>query len=427
MLSVPNSHNIVRMVLPNGITLLVYENHAARSVVIAGSLASGALYERPAHNGLASFTAAALMRGTTTRDFQRLHAELEDIAADLGFGAGVHRTTFSGKALAEDLPTLLTILADVLRHPTFPNVQIERLRGERLSALQQRMQDTRYRAMRAFSQTLYPPDHPYHYDTRGTLETNRVISVDDIRAFHAQRYTPQGMILVVVGDVHAPTVLEQAHLYLGDWATPASPPVVELPALVPPSGARRTDVAVPGKTQSDIVMGVVGPTRTAPDYYAAMVVNSILGQFGMMGRIGETVREKLGLAYYAYSNLEGGLGAAPWSVSAGVNPRNVDLAVERITDELRRITTELVSEVDLEDNQSFFIGRLPLQLESNEGIASTLLSIETFDLGLDYLVHYGDLIRGLTREDLRAAAQHYINPDAVVIGVAGPANVTNGT
>src|SRR5262249_29712807 len=161
-----------------------------------------------------------------------------------------------------------------------------------------------------------------------------------------------------------------------------------------------SSINVPGKSQSDIVLGVAGPPRLADDYRASTVVNSILGQFGLMGRIGDEVREKRGLAYYAYSSVEGGHGPGSWSVSAGVNQ-----AIEAIAGEIRRITSEPVTEEELSDNKSYFTGHLPLQLESNEGIAGTLLSIATYDLGLDYLLTVRDKINALTRDDLLAAIQ----------------------
>jgi zinc protease len=140
----------------------------------------------------------------------------------------------------------------------------------------------------------------------------------------------------------------------------------------------------------------------------------------MMGRIGDVVREQMGLAYYAYSSLEGGQGPGAWSVNAGVNPQNVERAIEAIRAEIARLIAEPVTEEELADNQAYFTGILPLQLESNEGLAGTILNIETYDLGLDYLLTVRDHIRALTREDLLAAARHYWKPDALVISVAGP-------
>ena len=132
------------------------------------------------------------------------------------------------------------------------------------------------------------------------------------------------------------------------------------------------------------------------------------------------VREQQGLAYYSYSTVEGEAGPGPWRVIAGVNPANVEQAIDSIVGEIRRLTREPVSDEDLADNKSYFTGRLPLQLESNEGVAAAILRLERYDLGLDYLREYAALINGLTKDDLLAAAQHYLNPDAYALAVAGP-------
>jgi zinc protease len=420
MNSLPGSHNITRVALPNGLTVLVYEKFDAQSVVIAGSLKAGSVHETPAQNGLASLTASALLRGGQKRDFNAINEALENIGADLDFSGNTNTTGFSGKALAEDLPTLIDVLADVARHPTFPATQVERLRGEVVTGLQYRSQDTRHRANRAFHEALYPADHPYHYSTRGTVETVSKLSQDDLAQYHQQFYGARGMIVVVVGAVKASDAVEIVREQLEDWNNPNQPEPPSMPDLPPIREGQRVVVALPGKTQSDLVVGCPGPSRLSPDYQAAMLANSVLGQFGMMGRIGRSVREELGLAYYAYSQLEGGFGPGPWSVTAGVNPANVELALDRIREEIRRLAEEPVGEDDLADNQAYHVGHLPLQLESNEGIAYALRNIETFDLGLDYLVNFRDTIYSLTRADLLNAAKRYLNPDALVIGIAGP-------
>jgi zinc protease len=418
--SLPGTHNITRVVLTNGIVVLVYENYAAQSVVISGSVRAGSVFESPELNGLASLTASSLMRGTQNRAFDTINDALESIGADLDIGGGVHRASFSGKALAEDLPVLIDLLADSLRYPVFPQDEVDRLRGEIVTFLQIRLQDTRYRANRAFYEKLYPPNHPYHYSTRGTLESLPRLTVETLKEFHVAQYGPTDMLIAIVGAVNAADAVDIVRSRFEDWENPAQTEPPAIPSVPAKTQTEKERVRLPGKTQSDIVMGVIGPSRFSADFQAANLANSILGQFGMMGRIGKTVREKLGLAYYAYSALEGGFAPSPWTVMAGVNPSNVDLAVDRITDEVRRLINEAVSDTDLADNKSYFTGRLPLQLETNEGLASSILSMEMYDLGLDYLVNYRDMINALTQADLLAAAQRYLNPDAMVIAVAGP-------
>ncbi len=420
--ALPGSDDVLRTVLPNGITVLARENFSNQSVVVTGYLAVGSLQEPADKEGLADFTAAALMRGTLSRPFDDLHGELEGIGASLGISGGGHSTGFSGKSLAEDLPTLLALLSDVLRNPAFPPDQTERLRGEILTGLKIRLQDTRAVAADALRPLCYPPDHPYGI---GSLESEAAslarLTLDELRAFHATHYGPQGMVVTVVGAVRPEDAVKWVAEALGDWTNPAQPPIPPVPDAPRIPEARRAAKVVAGKTQSDVVIGWPGPARKAPDFQAANLANNILGVFGMMGRVGHSVREQQGLAYYAYSSLSGGHGPGPWTVSAGVNPANVRRAIESILTEVRRLTSELVTEEELADNKANFTGRLPLTLENNEGVAGAILNMERYGLGLDYLRGYADMINAITREDVLSAAQKYLSPEAYALAVAGPA------
>jgi zinc protease len=163
-----------------------------------------------------------------------------------------------------------------------------------------------------------------------------------------------------------------------------------------------------------------GPTRAAPDYLEASVANTILGVFGMMGRLGLTVREEQGLAYYAYSRLQGGLGPAPWYVSTGVSPDKVQQAIESILVEISRIMNEPIPEEELADTQAYRSGTLPVSLETNDGLASVITDIELYELGLDYLQNLPDKIEAMTPESVQAAAKRYLSAEQIVIAVAGP-------
>ena len=418
--SIPHAGNIERAELDNGITLLIYRNAAVQSVNVMGSIHAGGIYEAPAQSGLAAFVASALMTGAANRDFDAIHSALEDIGAVLSFRGHMHKLGFSGKALAEDLSTLIDVASDALRHPVFPAEHVERLRGERLTWLQYSQFDTRYRAAKAMREALFPQDHPYHYGTFGNETSIAGITRDDLASFHTQQFSPHGMILVIVGAVDIDEAAGLVSGAFGDWESAEQPAVRRVDDPPPRRSSGRQTVFVPGKTQSDISMGAIGPPRHAEDFVAAQLANSVLGEFGMMGRIGKSVREEKGLAYYAFSRLGGGHGPEPWTVSAGVNPENVDLAIGSILQEIERLTTDLVADEDLSDNQSYFTGRMPLRLESNEGMASLIHSMESYELGLDYLLNYDAIISRITREDLLAAAKRYLSAEDMVIAVAGP-------
>ena len=419
-LSIPNASNISRIDMDNGIVLLVYENPAVQSVNVMGSLHAGSIYETPDSSGLAAYVTSALMTGTLNRDFDEIHGTLEDNGADLGIRGHIHKIGLSGKALAEDLRLLLESANDVLRNPTFPQEHIERLRGEKLTWLQYSSFDTRYRAAKAMREALYPDTHPYHYGAFGSEETINQISQSDLQDFHQTHFGPRNMIMVIVGAVDAQNAASMVGDIFGDWHNAAQPAALSAGIPEVPASGQRQSVSIPGKTQCDISMGAMGPARRAEDYLAAQLANSVLGEFGMMGRIGKSVREEKGLAYYAFSRVSGGHGPDPWSISAGVNPDNVDLAIDSILEEIDKLVSAEVSDDDLADNQSYFTGRLPLRLESNEGIASTIHSIESYGLGLDYLANYKGLIYGIGKAEMLAAAQRYLQRDHMVIAVAGP-------
>ncbi len=418
--ALPGADDITRVVLPNGIVVLVRENYNARSAVLAGSLNAGSLYESPERAGLASFLASALLRGTRSRDFATIHEMLESNGASLSISGGRHTAGFGGKSLAEDLPMLLDLLADALRNPALPGDQVERLRGQIVTGIKIHEQDTRYVAGHIFRQLVYPPEHPYSRQTDGQIETITAITRDDLLDFHQRHYGPRGMLLVVVGAVDTASVIEWVEDRFGDWNNPDQPGTPDLPDVPAPHSVRAQTRIMSGKSQADIVLGFPGPSRLADDWQAANLANSILGVFGMYGRIGAEVREKRGLAYYSFSRLDGGLGPGSWRVVAGVNPENVDQAVGAIVAELERITGTLVTDEELADNKANFIGRLPLQLESNEGVAASILTMERYGLGLDYLREYAGIIQAVTADEILAAAQRYLDPKAYALAVAGP-------
>jgi zinc protease len=417
--SLPGPDDIARYELSNGIVLLVRSNFNSPSVVVNGFLTGGSLFEEDDKLGLAGFTASTLMRGTEQRSYHEIYDALESAGASLNISGGTHTTGFGSKALVEDLDLLLELLSESIRQPVFPSEQIELLRARQLTSLAIRAQDTREMSSLTFDEIVYP-GHPYSRPADGYPETIQAISRDDQVAFHKLHYGPGGMVLSVVGAIEPEQVLDKVEHLLGDWENLEQPEAISLPPSPAPAEPLTRKVEIPGKFQSDLVVGVIGPERRSEDYLAAALGNSILGVFGMMGRIGEVVREKAGLAYYAYSSLAGGMGPGPWYVAAGIDPQNVDQALVLVRDEIDRFASEPVTEAELADSKSNFIGRLPLSLESNSGMASAILNLERYDLGLDYYRRYADLVGAITSEDVLATSRKYWDADKLGVGIAGP-------
>ena len=415
----PGTDDITRVVLENGITVLCRTNFNSPSVVLRGNLPAGSLFDPEEKLGLADFTTSMLMRGTENRDFLAIYDSLESVGASFGFSAGMHTVGFGGRALAEDLPLLMGMLSEGLRQPTFPDEHIEKLRSQHLAGLAIRDQDTGDMAELIFDEMLYA-GHPYRHTGDGTLETIQAITRDDLIEFHQSKYGPRDMVITVVGAIEADDAINQVREILGDWENSNQPPTPAVPEMSPLDERVRRHYAIEGKSQADLMLGFLGPKRLDDDFMAASLGNSILGKFGLMGRIGDSVREKSGLAYYAYSSLSAGRGPGAWYVSAGVNPSNIEKAIDLIIKELETFIESGVTEEELLDNQTNYIGSLPLSLQSNSGVAGALLNIERYDLVLDYYRQYPDLVRAVTRDDILTVAQKYIEPHRLVIATAGP-------
>lgn len=417
--SIPGAEDILRAELENGITVLACHNPHSFSFTLRGYLQAGGIYDPDEKLGLADFVSSGLMRGTQEHSFAEIYDQLESIGASLGYNGGTHTVGFGARALAEDLGVVLGLLSETLRAPSFPGAEIERLRAQLLTGLALRAQDTRDMASLVFDGMVYR-GHPYGRADEGHPQTINAITIDDLQAFHARHFGPRDMVIVVAGGVEPKQALDAVRAALEDWTNPQQPATAQLPAWHPLEQRVYQRHEIPGKSQSDLVIGTAGPARLDEDYMPAMVGNNILGRFGLMGRIGDVVREQAGLAYYAYSGLGGGLGPGPWTVEAGVNPANEERATELIFSELRRFAEDLVEEDELSDSKSNIIGGMPLSLESNGGVASALINIQRYGLDLDYYRQFPGLVEAVSREQIRAAAQRHLDTERLAVAAAGP-------
>lgn len=417
--SYPGPDTIRRHILSNGITVLVYENMSSATVSIEGVVRAGSVVEPADKAGLADFTADMLMRGTHKRTFDEIYETLEMAGAGVAFGSASHTLGFSSHSLAEDLDLALDVIVESLCRPVFPAEQMEKLRGQLITGLQMRANSTRSMAWLAFFEMAYP-NHPFGRSSSGYLDTISAMTRQDIVGFYERYYGPRGMIIGIAGAIRADDALRKIESAFGGWRNDDQQVVPIAPDAPRPSGIVRRHVPMPDKHQVDIVMGLPGPRRSAVDYLDASLMNTILGVFGMMGRIGQNVREEQGLAYYASSRLAGGLGPGAWTASAGVALDKVDLAIESIRHEIRRIIDEPVSEQELADSQAFRVGSMPMSLETNGGIADIITDMELYGLGLDYLHHYGEMMNDITIERVQAAACNYLSADNINIAISGP-------
>lgn len=411
---------IDRRQLANGLALLGHRNEASQAVVLRLMLRTGAIFDSDDRAGTARLAGSMLQRGTQRHTFEELNDLTDRQGVSLSVDVSRQTTDVNVKCLLEDLDLGISVLAEVVREPTFPAEQLEKVRGELMTGLREAEQDTRSVAERTFRELAYPPLHPYRRRVAGYLETVPRVAVSDLGSHHTGTFRPDATAIAVAGGVEIEDVFGRLERAFGDWRAAGDRPGVEVPPVAPPTGVVTRTVELAGKSQADIVLGLPSIERKHPDYYALDVLNLILGRLGLNGRIGANVREKQGLAYYSYSDLEGGLGPGAWAARAGVNPVNVEKAVAAILAEVRGVQADLIAEEELADAKSYLTGVLPLALESNDGVARTMLSIELYSLGLDYLARYPEIIRALTREQLQSAARKYLSAEAYALAIVRP-------
>jgi len=416
-----------RAVLDNGLTVLHQHNPASPAVIASLSIVAGAVLETVEQGGLATLTAAALRRGTTSRSKNDIGEILDYRGAHFGCSASRHGASLVAKMRGVDAADLLELMADCACNPVFPAEELEKLRGNRLTALREDLDDPDTMAARGFREILYPAGHPYAPAVRGTVETVESIEVEQLRAFHAAHYAPSAALLIVVGAVDWDEAMSLARQHFGSWQgrdrgnyRAAQAEVPEMP--IGAAAERRLDM--PDKAQISLLMGHSGIRRTDPRFYAASLMNSVLGRFAMGGRLGRVVREEQGMAYYTYSDFSAGIGAGPFTVRAGVQPQHLAAAIASIREQIETVRDDGVQAAELDDVRAATIGSLPRTLESNEGIAGLLHQIELFDLGWDYPDRYAEIVTSVDLDAVNASASELLHPEALSLSVAGPLQAT---
>jgi len=411
---------IVRHTLSNGMVLLVQENHANPTVSISASLMAGSCFDPPGKAGLAAFVSSTLDEGAGKRTSQQIADYLDFTASSLYFSGGRNTIAVSGLTLTENFPGLLDLLADCLMRPTFPAQEVEKIRGIKLTSLQEDLDNPRMANYIRFYEALYPKGHPYHTYIAGYPETVKTISREDLLGFQRRYLRPDTTILAVVGDVDADQVKDMVEKRFATWKARESAPTYSFPAVSLPEKSQLVVIPMPDKSQVEIILGNIGFARTDPDFYKANLMNEILGGSTLSSRLGVAVRDKAGLAYGIYSYLTPSPNPAPFVIRLGVNTRNVDRALSETRTQLEKIRNELISAEELAWGRDTLINGLPVSLETNGALADMLINMEFYHLGLDYISDYPSYYRDITREEIREAARRLIYPDQMITVIAGP-------
>lgn len=411
---------IERVISPGGIEAWLIQDRSAPIIALQAGFAGGAAQDPKGKEGTANLLASMLDEGAGPYDAQGFQGRLENLSIEFSAEADRDRFYVGLRTLADRKDEAVDMLALALNEPRFDQASLERVRGSILSQIQRDAENPQSIAWRTLWQSLFA-EHVYGRQSRGTLESVKILSREDLVQFHRARLAREGLVIGVVGDITPEQLRPLLDRAFG-----------RLPAKGANDAVAEARPAAPGTTtvvrrpipQSVVAFGHFGIKRDDPDYYAAYVVNYILGGGGFNSRLMEQVREKRGLAYSVTSYMTTMSRAGLVLGSVGTENAQAARSLELIREEWRRMREEGPTERELANAKTYLTGSFALQLSSTGRIARMLVSIQAENLGIDYLEKRNSYIEKVTIEDARRAARRLYNPDQLTVVVVGdPANL----
>ena len=409
----------VRTLLDNGAVLLTKPTHTTPAVAISLSLRAGSIADPAGLPGMTWLLSRVIDRGTATRSAADIAEELDSRGITLTVNVTRHLFSLGCTCLAEDFEPVLALLGDIVMSPSLPQEEIAIRKGEVITSIRQDDDNPAIRATEALMGVLYPGGHPYGRRTKGSIEVVERLTREQLVRLHAERFAPGELTAVIVGDVESAHAMDVATRVFGSWTKPVPPPLA-VPPVAPAAQRQRLVIPMMNKAQADIAYGFTTITRRDPAYYAFWLMNVAFGQYAIGGRLGDSIRERQGMAYYVSSSLDANVGPGPLSIRAGVSPANVDRAVASIDDEVVRLVREGLTSQELDESRGYLIGSIPRSLETNAAIANFLHTEEFFGLGVDYDACLPGLLSAVTMDDVNAAARRALDPDRATVVIAGP-------
>jgi zinc protease len=408
-----------REVLTNGGTVIAKRTSTTPAVTLVANVRAGSVHDTPELPGLAHFVSRTIDRGTDRHSADELAEQLDNRGVTLATSVNRHLLSLACTCLVEDIDDVLQLVAEIVMQPAFPAVEVDRRRGEIITLIRQDDDNPGAVAVETLMSMLYGTAHPYGRRLRGTIESVERVDRQMLQQFHGVHCAPTGLSLAVVGDIEPARAIDAARSVFDGWQGGTSAEVTDVP-LPHQSGRQSFVVPMMNKSQTDIAYGFATIARQDASYHAYWLMNNILGQYSLGGRLGDSIREQQGMAYYVFSSLEANLMPGPLVIRAGVSPANVVKAVASIDTELRKLVESGPTEQELIESKQYLIGSMPRTLETNMGIATYLQTAEFFGLGLDYDVRLPDLLRSVTHDQVHEVARRAIDPDDATVVVAGP-------
>ncbi|HET6700597.1 MAG TPA: pitrilysin family protein [Gemmatimonadaceae bacterium] len=389
-------------------------------VTVSFVIEAGAVAEPVGQEGVARITARALLEGTRVRTGDALTEGLERLGASLDADAEWDSTSLSMTVLTTRLSEAMALLAEVVLQPAFPERELERLKAERLSEILQRRAEPRGLADDMFARFAYAPDSRYAVPEGGSATSVSAIDRERARAFHAARYRAGNTTAIIVGDIGVDDALRAMRSRFDTWPMQRSNV-----AEADDSPALRTRavhlVEKADAPQSELRIGHVGIPRAHPDYFAALVMNMLLGGL-FSSRINLNLREAHGYTYGASSAFDWRRQAGPFVVASAVRSDVTAAAAREVLAEIDRMRAEKVSAEELSLATSYLEGVFPIRYESTAAIARALTAMVVYGLPPDYFDTYRDRVRAITAPDVLRAAGEFLHPEEMqLVAVGDPA------
>jgi len=405
--------------LPNGLTVLVIEQHKLPTVNFMLWVEGGDMSDPKEAPGLASFTAEMLREGTTHRTSAQLAADVDNIGASLSTSSGFGSTnsTVAASGLAPSAGQILELMSDVVLNATFPPEELEKYKQRQLSELEQERSQPSALAEEKFHQALYG-DFPAAV-TLPTPESIRATTPERLKEFHARYYVPGNAILGVVGDVKPDEILALIRKSLGDWKG-QPPPKPDWSHLPPAASTKIYLVDRPDSVQTNIVAGDYGARRADPDYIPLTVMNQVLGD-GPQARLFLNLREVHGYTYGAYSRVGDDKYREPWAANTEVRNAVTDGSLEQLMLEFKRIRDEKVPETELDEARHAIVSSFALSLERQQQLLSRWMLVQSYGLPMDYWDRYPGQVAQTGPDAVQAAARKYVDIDHLQIVCVGDA------
>ncbi len=412
-------------ILANGVRVMVSPMREYPVVTVLAVIEAGATRDPRDAEGLAQLTTRALAEGTRDMNALQLAQRLETLGTTLDTGADWDSATVQLTSLTSRVEDAFTVLAEVLRYPSFPDSELARLRAERLADLAQLRAEPRGLADVYFSRLLYAPESRFARLAGGDEQSMEHITRDRVVEYHARYYRPDATALIIVGDISVDDAVGHASRALGDWA--GSAPAVSEPLDEQRHRAPRVHlIAKADAPQSEVRVGHVAVPRLHADYFPLVVMNAILGGL-FSSRLNLNLREVHAYTYGAHSAFDWRRAASPFEISTAVETAVTIDALREIQIEFARIRETEVSDAELSLATSYLVGVFPIRFETTAEVAGGLANVEIFRLPGDYFDAYRDRVRSVTAADVLRVAQAHLDPSRLQVVVVGDAAAIQDT